>query len=178
MIAMTEPAMNVEEGIAAEEPEPALSVDVQLVLNDEAPPPIPSKQQLAAWASTAYAYVFQRLSLPKDNELTIRLTHNDEIRQLNRDYRGKDKPTNVLSFPFEAPEGLEFALLGDVVISHDVVLEEAKSENRSVLDHYAHMVTHGVLHLCGYDHQCNATAEVMEALEVEILAQSDVPNPY
>ncbi|MCL4135276.1 UNVERIFIED_CONTAM: hypothetical protein GTU68_031484 [Idotea baltica] len=104
------------------------------------------------------------------------------MRDLNSQYRGKDKTTNVLSFPFEneflALAELAPGLLGDIVICHSVVVEQAAQQNKTVHNHYAHMVIHGLLHLCGFDHQDDEQAEEMEALEVKILAQSNIPNPY
>ena len=159
----------------------ALLVDVQDALTESSQ--APSQTQLTQWANLAYSKVSQAPS-----EVTIRLVDVDEITQLNRDYRSKDKATNVLSFPFESdfdlPEELQgedddaFDLLGDVIICHQVILDEAKAQSKSVLDHYAHMVVHGILHLCGYDHQDDVEAEEMEALEVKILAATNIENPY
>ncbi len=139
---------------------------------------LPSDQLLSDWASNAYRAVCEYGGWPTTNEVTIRLVSGDEIEQLNGDYRGKNKVTNVLSFPFEAPLGIDVELLGDVVICHDVVMTEAAAENKKPFDHYAHMVTHGVLHLCGYDHQCDTSAHEMESLEIRILANNGYPNPY
>ena len=140
-----------------------------------------SGAQLSEWANLAYSQVSD-----KPNEVTIRLVDEGEITQLNRDYRGKDKPTNVLSFPVESDfdfiDQLEgdagFNLLGDVIICHSVIVKEAKEQSKKVLDHYAHMVVHGILHLCGYDHQDEQEAEKMETLEVRILAVKQIANPY
>ncbi len=153
----------------------ALNVDVQFALQSG---DLPSAEKIKSWANKAYQMVAPLRGLATENEVTIRICGNDEITELNRDYRGKDKPTNVLSFPFEVPEGVDLALLGDIVICHDVVLAEAEAEIKASDQHYAHMVTHGVLHLCGYDHECDQSAEEMENLEVQALALSDVPNPY
>lgn len=138
----------------------------------------PTADQLVEWANAAYQAVMQQKSLPLENEVTLRVVGGDEIRQLNQAYRSKDKPTNVLSFPFEVPEGVDIALLGDVIICHEVVVEQASSENKMVHQHYAHMVVHGILHLCGYDHQCDETAHEMESLETAVMAQLGLPNPY
>jgi probable rRNA maturation factor len=96
-----------------------------------------------------------------------------ESRALNRRYRGKDKPTNVLSFPCEAP-----GELGDVVICAPVVAREAREQGKAVAAHWAHMVVHGVLHLRGFDHIRAAQAKVMEARERAILARLSFPDPY
>lgn len=111
-------------------------------------------------------------------EVSLRFVDDETIRELNRDYRGKDKPTNVLSFPFEAPPGVPTTLLGDLVICAPVVAAEAAEQGKPLTAHWAHMVVHGVLHLLGYDHIDDADAEIMEGLEVEILAGLGVPNPY
>jgi len=113
-----------------------------------------------------------------DTELTIRVVDNDEGQQLNQQYRQKDYPTNVLSFPFEQPPELTLPLLGDLVICADVVEREAKEQEKSHEAHWAHMVIHGVLHLLGFDHMNDLDAEVMESLEIEILTQLGYPNPY
>ena len=88
----------------------------------------------------------------EDTEVTIRIASENESQSLNKEYRGKDKPTNVLSFPFEAPAGLNIPLLGDLIICSDVVQQEAIQQNKRLLDHWAHMVIHGCLHLLGFDH--------------------------
>lgn len=158
-----------------------LDVDIQNALNFEdrtIEVAVPASQQIGVWASRAYEVVCSRGDWPAKNELTIRLVEPCEITNLNREYRSKNKPTNVLSFPFESPPGIDIALLGDIVLCHEIVVQEAASENKSVSQHYAHMVSHGVLHLCGYDHECDTSAEEMETLESEILAKSGYPNPY
>ena len=134
---------------------------------------IPSPSQLELWANTVLTY--EGLS---DQEVTIRFTDEVESQSLNHEYRGKDKPTNVLSFPFEAPPGIEINLLGDLVICAPVISREAKEQNKAVADHYAHMTVHGLLHLMGYDHIEDADAEEMESKEIEILAQLGIDDPY
>ncbi|MGL5337628.1 MAG: rRNA maturation RNase YbeY, partial [Aeromonas veronii] len=93
-------------------------------------------------------------------------------------YRGKDKPTNVLSFPFEAPPGLELPLLGDLVICRQVVEREAEEQGKPLMAHWAHMVVHGSLHLLGYDHIEDEEAEEMEALERDIMQELGFADPY
>ena len=134
---------------------------------------IPSPSQLELWANTVLTY--EGLS---DQEVTIRFTDEVESKSLNHEYRGKEKPTNVLSFPFEAPPGIEMNLLGDLVICAPVISREAKEQNKAVADHYAHMTVHGLLHLMGYDHIEDADAEEMESKEIEILAQLGIDDPY
>ena len=122
-----------------------------------------------------------RAALPDGNapvELVIRIVDGAESRQLNRDYRGKDSPTNVLSFPFEAPAQLSSPLLGDLVICAPVVADEARDQGKPLLAHWAHMVVHGVLHLRGYDHRNDAEAGYMEGLEREILQKLHFSDPY
>ncbi|RVU31366.1 rRNA maturation RNase YbeY [Neptunomonas marina] len=113
-----------------------------------------------------------------EGEVCICIVSPEESQQLNNDYRGKDKPTNVLSFPFDAPPEVPVSLLGDLAICADVVASEAQEQGKPLRNHWAHMTIHGVLHLIGYDHIKDADAEAMEALEVEILASLDIPNPY
>jgi len=137
---------------------------------------LPSRTQLAEWTAAAL------LSRADPVELVIRIVDEGESQALNRDYRGKDRPTNVLSFPFEAPPELppEVAgeLLGDLVICAPVVAREAQVQGKPLLAHWAHMVVHGLLHLQGYDHQNDAEAGEMEGLERRILATLGVADPY
>lgn len=111
-------------------------------------------------------------------ELTIRIVDEEESQQLNRDYRGKDKPTNVLSFGFELPDEVDESLLGDLIICAQVVMREATEQEKAQEAHWAHMIIHGILHLLGYDHENDADADVMESKEIAILARLDFPNPY
>lgn len=118
------------------------------------------------------------LNYDKNFELTIRVVDNDESQALNLQYRNKNKPTNVLSFPFEVPEGIELDLLGDLVIAADVVKKEAQAQNKKLQAHWAHMVTHGCLHLLGFDHISEDEAQEMEAIEIEKLSALGFKNPY
>ena len=113
-----------------------------------------------------------------DGEVLIRVVGEAESAQLNADYRGKTGPTNVLSFPFEPPQGIPSALLGDLIICAAVVRREARAQGKPARAHWAHMVVHGCLHLLGFDHQDDDQAQRMEALEVEILEQLGIENPY
>lgn len=112
------------------------------------------------------------------SEVTIRIVDEEESHHLNLTYRGKDKPTNVLSFPFEAPPEVELSLLGDLIICRQVVEQEAIEQQKSAEEHWAHMVVHGCLHLLGYDHIEDEEAEEMEGLETEILAELGYADPY
>jgi probable rRNA maturation factor len=114
----------------------------------------------------------------EESEVTIRLVDDAESHQLNMTYRGKDKSTNVLSFPFEAPPGMELPLLGDLVICRQVVEKEAQEQQKELLAHWAHMVVHGSLHLLGYDHIVDEEAEEMESIEIEIMQSLGYPDPY
>lgn len=134
--------------------------------------PLPSEAQLISWAQPTLK------GLQDHTELTIRVVDIPEIQLLNKNYRQKDKPTNVLAFPVEMPEDLHVNLLGDVVICAPVVQEEAKAQNKQYEAHFAHMVVHGCLHLLGYDHTTPVDADKMEALETEILTSLNFPNPY
>ena len=120
-------------------------------------------------------------------EVSIRLTDDDEVHALNRQYRQKDKPTNVLSFPMVQPDLLETVtqnsddgevILGDIILAHGVCAAEAAERGISVEDHASHLIVHGVLHLLGYDHMGDAEAEAMEAMERAALANLGLHDPY
>ncbi|MDX1267674.1 MAG: rRNA maturation RNase YbeY, partial [Oceanisphaera sp.] len=132
----------------------SLYLDLQIAC-DEAPG-LPNEQQLESWLNAVLA------GEREETEITVRLVDEAESQELNRDYRGKDKSTNVLSFPFEAPPGIELPLLGDLVICRQVVEREAAEQHKPLLDHWAHMVIHGCLHLLGFDHIKDDEAEIME----------------
>ena len=111
-------------------------------------------------------------------ELTVRIVGVDEMPALPARYRHKTGPTNILSFPFEAPPGVELNLLGDLVIAAPVVVIEAREQHKTESAHWAHMVVHGTLHLLGYDHQAQTEAEDMEAREISIFQSLGYSNPY
>jgi len=137
---------------------------------------VPTEQQCVQWLEM-FLPDFQQ-----EAELTVRIVDEAESQELNNTYRGKDKPTNVLSFPFEVPEHLpeevDFPLLGDLVVCAQVVEREAKEQNKSLESHWAHMLLHGSLHLLGYDHIDDIEAEEMESLEIKILQKMGFENPY
>lgn len=119
-------------------------------------------------------------------EVAVRLTDDAEVRQLNRDYRDKDRPTNILSFPMLAPADVAAllgsrnadALLGDLVVAEGTLLAEAAAQGIDPLDHFTHLVVHGTLHLLGYDHQLEDEADAMEGLETRILQGMGIADPY
>jgi probable rRNA maturation factor len=125
----------------------------------------------------------RHIDTQSDCEIGIACVDNAESHKLNLEYRGKDKPTNVLSFPSDLPDEMAQVLasfpIGDLVICIPVVLQEAQEQNKAPLTHFTHMLVHGTLHLMGYDHETSeADAEEMEALEIEILAKLGFENPY
>ncbi|OLU23244.1 rRNA maturation RNase YbeY [Pseudomonas sp. PA15(2017)] len=134
---------------------------------------LPAQADFQAWCAIALR---QRSA---DSELTIRLVDEEEGRELNRTWRGKDYATNVLSFPADVPdELLDIPLLGDLVICVPVVEREAVEQGKTLDAHWAHLVIHGCLHLLGYDHILDAEAEEMEGLERILLAELGHPDPY
>ena len=135
---------------------------------------LPSAASFRRWVEAALHGAKRR----KSTELAIRIVDVDEGRALNRDYRGKDYATNVLSFPAELPPGVALPLIGDLAICAPVVLREAAEQAKLPRDHWAHLTIHGVLHLLGYDHIDDAEANAMEALETRILAGLGIADPY
>ena len=120
-------------------------------------------------------------------EVSIRLADDDEVRRLNAHYRGKDKPTNVLSFPMIQPDLLDTVtrnsddgevLLGDIVLAHGVCAGEAADKGVTLAEHVTHLIVHGTLHLLGYDHQGDGDADRMEAIERDVLAGLGIADPY
>ncbi|MGD9386671.1 MAG: rRNA maturation RNase YbeY [Gammaproteobacteria bacterium] len=133
---------------------------------------LPGVAKLRHWARSALA------GRRAEAELSIRIVDAAESQALNRRFRGKDTPTNVLAFPAELPPELGLPLLGDVVICREVVAAEAEAQGKPADAHWAHMVIHGTLHLLGFDHQEPAEAADMEAVETELLAELGWPDPY
>jgi probable rRNA maturation factor len=142
-----------------------------------------SEAAAAALALTPYASLARAAPLV---EISVRLTDDAEVHALNRDFRGKDKPTNVLSFPQvqdDLLEGLANSddgeiLLGDIVLARETCAREAEEKGIAIVDHATHLIVHGTLHLVGYDHMDDASAAAMEALEVKALASLGIANPY
>lgn len=144
-------------------------VDLQIDVDNAG---LPSAETLEQWVTTALEGRRDR------GEICVRIVTPEESQTLNREYRGKDKPTNVLSFPFDVPPGIPMDLLGDLAICADVVEHEAAEQGKSLADHWAHMVIHGTLHLLGFDHINDDEAEEMEALERQLLARLGIADPY
>ncbi|MBB1485544.1 rRNA maturation RNase YbeY [Oceanospirillum sediminis] len=145
-------------------------IDLQLACDNTG---LPEESDFTLWV--------QRVLDAHENtghEVTVRIVTSEESQLLNHQYRGKDKPTNVLSFPFESPPGIELPLLGDLIVCADVVAAEAAEQGKLLSHHWAHMIIHGCLHLLGYDHIEEQDAEEMEALEVELLAELNIKDPY
>ena len=146
-----------------------LCIDLQNASSASAPP---SLSDFERWVSAA-------LNGHRDEaEVSIRLVDEEESATLNAQYRHKDSPTNVLSFPADLPAELKLPLLGDLVICSGVVQREAHEQGKAEAAHWAHMVIHGTLHLIGYDHIDEREAEEMEALEIDILETLEFANPY
>ncbi|MFQ3210260.1 MAG: putative rRNA maturation factor [Colwellia sp.] len=148
-------------------------IDLQIACS---PTELPTEEQFQLWVDSALAEVSN--SLEEDFELTIRLVNSEESQQLNNQYRRKDKPTNVLSFPFEVPDGIELNLLGDLIICIEVMKQEAQEQHKVLFEHWAHLVIHGCLHLVGFDHISDSEALEMESIEITILKQLGIKNPY
>ncbi|HWK35411.1 rRNA maturation RNase YbeY [Sphingomonas sp.] len=165
-----------------------MSLDVAVL--PEAPWPDQDWEGLATRAATAAIERTPQggwINSPTLIEIAVRLTSDDEVRTLNRQYRGKDKPTNVLSFPMVQPDLLDTVtqgtddgevILGDIVLAHGVCAAEAAEKGISVEHHATHLIVHGVLHLLGHDHGDDAAAEAMEEVERSALASLGIADPY
>ncbi|MDP3635994.1 MAG: rRNA maturation RNase YbeY [Azonexus sp.] len=143
-------------------PSKRLNLSVQYACNKAG---LPLRADFVRWA---------RAALVGGGEITIRLVEADEGQALNKEYRGKDYATNVLSFPYDT----EPLISGDLVICPSVVAREASEQNKPLEAHYAHLVVHGMLHLQGWDHENDDDAQAMEKEETEILAALSYPDPY
>ena len=148
------------------------SIFVDLQVATENIEGLPTEEQIVQWATAAVQ--------PEGDEveMTVRIVDEAESHELNLTYRGKDRPTNVLSFPFECPDEVELPLLGDLVICRQVVEREAAEQEKPLMSHWAHMVVHGSLHLLGYDHIEDNEAEEMESLETQIMQGLGFDDPY
>lgn len=151
-----------------------VNIDLQIALENQESD-IPDIKEIELWAKTA----LEGAEYYHDSEITVRLVMPDEIQELNNEYRHKDKPTNILSFPFECPpEFPDLPLLGDLIICDEIVRQEAKDQGKTYKEHFAHLIVHGCLHLLGFDHIEVKDASIMEPLEVKILKQLGYPDPY
>jgi probable rRNA maturation factor len=132
---------------------------------------VPDAALVQQWADKA--------CLCDDQVITsVQIVSQDEMRELNNTWRGKDRPTNVLSFPMQSPDEVDLKILGDLALCADVINTEARQQHKPAQAHWAHMVVHGMLHLQGYDHIDEHQADEMEALEIRILDQLGFDNPY
>lgn len=152
-----------------------LELDLQLASEDD---DVPEPDQFEQWIMAALTHADYQASEDLPIEITVRVVDRAESQELNNSYRHKDKPTNVLSFPFEAPEDVPLQLLGDLVICAPIVRQEAEEQHKSLTSHWAHMVIHGTLHLLGFDHIEEEDATAMEALETRIMASQGFADPY
>lgn len=164
----------------------AFVVDIQIA--DDVPPAIllsiPNKDSICTWLKMAYAMISESDGNQKTSahnltpEISVRIVSVDESASLNSQYRGKDKPTNVLSFESDLPDFVPSAFLGDLVICAQIVSSEAANQHKALQHHWAHMCIHGMLHLVGYDHIDSNDALEMESLEINILAKLGIDDPY
>ncbi|MBY7733748.1 rRNA maturation RNase YbeY [Francisella philomiragia] len=151
------------------------SLNLNVINDDEHP--IPNQDLL----EKCFALVADKHNISQA-EVNVSIVSNQEIQQINKQFRHKDKPTNIISFEFEKPEGLPEDIAanfwGDIVIAPDVLKREAKEQNKKLDAHWQHIFIHGLLHLLGYDHIDDIEAEEMESLEIELLAELGIANPY
>jgi probable rRNA maturation factor len=138
-------------------------VELQLAVADARD--VPGHVDIESWVFRTLCAISRELIA-----VTVRVVEEAEIASLNQQFRKSEGPTNVLAFPFDSVEEIEYPYLGDIIICLPVVKRESKQQVKSIRSHFAHMVIHGTLHLCGYDHQDDAEAEEMESVEQGILA--------
>lgn len=151
---------------------PKLYLDVQIAVYNNI---IPTKATLTRWLKAALSIAGRKTA----TEMTLRFVDIAEITKLNHDFRHKNSPTNVLSFPFELPPGIiDMPLIGDIIVCLDIVAQEALEQNKTYYNHLTHMIIHGCLHLLGFDHIEDSDAQEMEELEIKILKELKINNPY
>lgn len=131
------------------------------------------KGMAAAQFRTPIQQLFSYLSIEDSRDMAVVLSDDRRVQVLNHEFRGKDKPTNVLSFPSDEPDEW-----GDIVLAHETIAREAEAQNKLFWHHVAHLLVHGTLHLLGYDHIDDQEAEEMEQMEIAILSQLSIANPY
>jgi probable rRNA maturation factor len=147
-----------------------IKIDLQLAVDGY---PVPDAERIQGWTEAALHAIRRDAE-----EMTVRITDEAESAALNERYRSRRGATNVLSFPFEEPDEVRTGLLGDLVVCAPVVEQEARDQGKSLDAHWAHMIVHGVLHLCGHDHVEEDTARRMEDIEKEIMHSLGFANPY
>jgi probable rRNA maturation factor len=154
---------------------------------------VASKKRIKSITQEAFK-IFPELTKVKEIEVSILLTNNEQMRDLNHQFRGKDKPTNVLSFPdtdvpyvrytkekdyiLETDSSNGYINLGDIAFGYEIIKEEAGAQGKIFDDHFAHLLIHGLLHLLGFDHEESYEAEIMEDLEIKVLSRLSIPSPY
>ncbi len=144
-----------------------IRLDVQIVSQNT---DIPDEADFKNWANAVPS--------KEVSSACLRIVDESEAKSLNQQYRNIDKATNVLSFPAEIPTQIGINFLGDIVICAQLVNREAQEQGKEFMSHWAHLLVHGLLHLQGFDHEENKSADKMEALEIEILQNLNIPNPY
>jgi probable rRNA maturation factor len=144
-------------------------IEIQTIFKSDGQP---DQELIQRWVDAALE------GFNQDTEIVVRIVDEQESAELNEQYRHKQGPTNILSFPFEIPEGIELNLLGDLVVCAPVLEKEALEQHKVLTDHWAHIIVHGVLHLLGYDHIDDKEAELMENKEITILNKLNIKNPY
>lgn len=145
------------------------NIDIQNASKSEA---VPKNADICHWAELALG------NAPILTELSIRIVDEEESQALNNQYRHKNSPTNVLSFPCELPAGVDIPLLGDLIICAPIVEKEANEQGKTLSSHWAHMIIHGTLHLLGYDHILDGDAEKMESKEIGLMQLLGYASPY
>jgi len=144
-------------------------IEIQTIFKSDGQP---DQEHIQHWVDTALD------GFNRDTEIVVRIVDEQESAELNEQYRHKQGPTNILSFPVEVPFGIELNLLGDLVVCAPVLEKEALEQHKALTDHWAHIIVHGVLHLLGYDHIDDKEAELMENKEISILNKLNIKNPY
>ena len=152
-------------------------IELDIIIEEGGWERIPDVEALARKAASAALAVTYEAD--GDFEASVMLTDDAQIQELNRTWRGKDKPTNVLSFPApEQPGANGPRHLGDIALAYETLVRESEAESKELSHHFAHLIVHGVLHLLGYDHEVESEAEIMEGLEVKALATLGIADPY